>query len=69
MLLSALSLTDRNHWKVHLDALLKDNPSAKTEINRMITSKAQLPNIKHPSYIHDWFERPERRKEIEAWLM
>ena len=65
--LNILTIEDREHWKLHLNAALKDNPSMSKTIKDMLGSKTALPNIKHPAYIHDWLEQPERRTEIEAW--
>lgn len=63
--LADLSLLDRKHWELHLNVALKDNPLLEKEIEVFLIG-GELPNIKHPAYIHDWLEQPERRAEIEA---
>lgn len=63
--LNDLSPIDKAHWELHLNAALKDNPSVKKEVNKFLIG-GELPNIKHPAYIHDWLEQPERKAEIEA---
>ena len=64
--LSTLSLADKAHWELHLKAAQKDLPKEKL-ITSFLSGKLALPDLKHPSYIHDWLEYPERRTEIEAW--
>lgn len=54
------------HWELHLNALMKDTPTLKKDV-RVLLRGGILPNIKHPSYIHDWMEQPEMRLEVEAW--
>ena len=61
--LSSLLLADKAHWELHLKAALKDNPSMKEQIDVFLIG-SELPNIKHPSYVHDWLEY--KRVEIEA---
>jgi len=68
MRLSDLSTIDRAHWKLHLNACIKNTPSVETQA-RVFLIGGELPNIKHPAYIHDWLEQPDRRLEIEKWLM
>lgn len=63
--LKELTETEKAHWELHLKAARKDLGMTK-EIRDFLSSKEQLPDIKHPSYIHDWLEHPERRAEIEA---
>ncbi len=63
--LNDLSLIDKAHWELHLNAALKDNPSMKEQIDAYLKG-GKLPNIKHPAHIHDWLEQPERRAEIEV---
>ncbi len=63
--LSNLPLEEQAHWELHLNAVIKDSP--KLEVDEMLASSVALPNIEHPSYIHDWLEYPERRAEIERW--
>jgi len=63
--LNDLTLIDKKHWELHLKSAIKDTPSVKKEANKFLEG-GELPNIKHPSYIHDWLEEPERRAEIEA---
>lgn len=64
--LNDLSLIDKAHWMLHINACIKDTPSIKREANVFLEGGV-LPNIKHPSYIHDWLEQPERRAEIGQW--
>jgi len=66
VILSALSLTDKAHWELHLKVAQKDLPDSK-DIIGFLAGTVKLPDLKHPSYIHDWLEYPERRVEIEAW--
>lgn len=66
--LSDLSVVDRAHWKLHLNAVVKDTPSVKKDVDAMLIG-GELPNLKHPAYIHDWLEQPDRRLELEKWLM
>lgn len=63
--LKELTGTEKTHWELHLKAAQKDLGMTK-EIRDFLSSKEQLPDIKHPSYIHDWLEYPERRAEIEV---
>lgn len=60
-----LTPIDKAHWKLHLNATLKDNPLLEKEI-KVFLEGGELPNIKHPAYIHDQLEQPERRAEIEV---
>jgi len=64
-LLKDLPELEKKHWELHLNAVLKDTPSLSKEVNEFLTSK-ELPNLKHPSSIHDWLEKPERRPELES---
>jgi len=61
-----LSPIDRKHWELHLNAVVKDTPTLRKEV-KIFLGGGELPNIKHPSYIHDWLEQPDRKVEIEAW--
>jgi len=63
-LLKDLPEVEKKHWELHLNAVLKDTPSLSKEVNDLFIK--ELPNLKHPSDIHDWLEQPERRAEIEA---
>lgn len=63
--LDDLPLIERKHWELHLNAVIKDTPSVEKEVNVFLAG-GELPNIKHPAYIHDWLEKPDRRIEIEA---
>ena len=65
-LLKILPEIDKEHWKLHLNAALDDNPTLKTEIRNLLLSKVDLPNIKHPADIHTWLENPELRPGIEV---
>lgn len=56
---------ERKHWELHLKAALKDTPALEKEINAFLKD-GELPNLKHPSSIHDWLEQPDRRIEIEV---
>lgn len=64
--LNDLPLIERKHWELHLNACIKDTPSVRQEADTFLLG-GKLPNIKHPAYIHDWLEHPERRTEIEAY--
>ena len=66
MLLSELTPELKAHWLLHLNATNIDLPALKNEIRAYIRSTAQLPNLKHPSYIHDWLEIPEMRTYLES---
>lgn len=61
--LADLSPIDKAHWKLHLNAALKDNPSLKAEIE-VFTKGGGLPNLRHPADVHDWFEKPDKRAEV-----
>ncbi len=63
--LNTLSVRDKAHWLVHLNALKKQFPND-VILTNMIKGSVALPNIQHPCYIHDWWEHPEMRKELEA---
>lgn len=73
-LLSELPAVIRAHWRLHLDAALRDNlvdertvEEAKRidkEIKEFLKDK-NLPNIKHLAHIHNWLEYPDRRSEME----
>ena len=63
--LNSLIGTEKAHWELHLKVAQKDLPDNK-EVSRFLSSNSRLPDIKHPAYIHDWLEYPERRAEIEA---
>lgn len=63
--LAGLSLIDKAHWELHLNAVKKDTPSVKTEVDKFLAG-GKLPKITHPAYIHDWLERPEERVGIEV---
>ena len=69
-LLSELIPELKAHWTLHLNAAnvdWLDSVSLRNQIRRYLRGQDELPNIKHPAYIHDWLEYPERRTEIEAW--
>lgn len=66
MIINDLSSVDKAHWMLHLKYVVKDTPSIKRETDAFL-SGSKLPNIKHPSFIHDWLEHPEMRAMIEAW--
>lgn len=57
---------EREHWKLHLLAVRKDTPSLGREV-RAYLRDAELPKIKHPGYVHDWLEQPDKRAEIEKY--
>ncbi len=63
--LNSLTGREKAHWELHLKAAQKDLGMTK-EIRDFLSSKEQLPDLKHPSYIHDWLEYPELRTSIEA---
>lgn len=64
--LADLLPVERAHWELHIKACAKDTPSVGLLTDALLAG-GDLPNIKHPAYIHDWLEQPDRRKEIEAW--
>ena len=66
MKLNDLSIVDKEHWQLHLNAALKDNPLLENEIKGFLAGD-KLPNLKHPSDIHDWLEQPDRRAEMEVY--
>ena len=61
--LNQLTGVEKAHWQLHLNAAQNDG----MVVTGYLASTSQLPNIKHPAYVHDWLEFPERRTEIEAW--
>ena len=63
--LNKLTGIEKAHWELHLKAAQKDLGMTK-EIRDFLNSKEQLPNLNHPSYIHDWLEKPDRRLDIEV---
>lgn len=63
--LNDLPEIEREHWELHLKAALKDTPALEKEINAFLEGD-ELPSIKHPAYIHNWLEQPDRRIEIEV---
>lgn len=64
--LSDLTIKERRHWELHLKATLEDTPALSKEIEGFLKG-GELPNLEHPSDIHDWLEQPDRRVEIEDW--
>ena len=64
--LSSLSSEERKHWELHLNAVMKDTPSVKKDVDVMLKG-GELPKINHPAFIHDWLEQPEMRIELEGW--
>ena len=54
------------HWNLHMNAVLRDSPQLEEEI-KAFTDIGEYPNVKHPAYVHDWFENPGRRAELEAY--
>ena len=65
-LLKDLPEVERKHWELHLNAVMKDTPSLSKEVNELLTFK-ELPNLIHPSDIHDWLEQPDRRINLEPF--
>jgi len=66
--LNSLTPIVKAHWTLHLNAAKKDLPALSTTITNYLKGNVQLPNIKHPAYIHDWLEADAaQRKVIEAW--
>ncbi len=63
--LNDLSLVERDHWLLHLNAALKDTPALKAEIE-VFTNGGELPSLKHPASIHDWLEHPGEREKIDG---
>lgn len=68
MLLNKLAGIEKAHWELHLKAAQKDLGMTK-EIRDFLSSKEQLPDLKHPADIHDWLEYPESRGDGETWQM
>ncbi len=69
-LLNELTPELKAHWTLHLNAANIDwsgSVSLTNQIRRYLRGQDELPNIKHPSFIHYWFKYPELREEIEAW--
>lgn len=64
--LNELTGLEKAHWELHLKYAQKDLGMT-NEIRDFLSSKVDLPNIKHPAYIHDWLEYPDMRLEIEEW--
>jgi len=64
--LNDLTPLERAHWKLHLNAAMKDTPSAQNEAKAFLEGE-ELPKIKHPSTVHDWLEQPQRRAELEKY--
>lgn len=64
--LNTLLAEDKTHWELHLNAALKDTPSLGKQV-RVFLKGGELPNLEHPSFIHDWLEIPELRSRLEAW--
>ena len=60
-----LTVEERNHWLLHLNALIDDNPSDEAAINQYVISGTDLPNVNHPMWVHDWWEHPDLRTWIE----
>lgn len=56
----------RNHWLLHLDAAGNDTPSNKNTIRQWVVQGNDIPNLYHPSLIHDWLEIPEIREYLES---
>ena len=63
--LKDLTKEEADHWKLHFKALKKDSPALAKEIDNYVKNKIGLPRLKHPSDIHDWFEKPEERASLE----
>ena len=64
--LNKLNPIDKAHWELHLKCAqkdLKEKVTASKEIVDFLSSKVALPDLEHPSYIHDWLEHPEMRLE------
>ena len=66
MILNDLTAIDKAHWELHINACIKDAPSVKAEADVFLLG-GELPKLAHPSYIHDWLERPEFRIELEKY--
>lgn len=65
MKLNELTGLKKAHWELHLKAAQKDLGMTK-EIRDYLSSKKQLPDLSHPSLIHDWLEYPEMRGELDG---
>lgn len=64
MKLKDLAPIDKAHWELHLNTVLRDTLSLKKQIEVFLKG-GELPNLKHPSSIHDWLEQPDRRADLE----
>ncbi len=64
--LADLPPVEKAHWELHIKACAKDTPSVKPLTDALLAG-GNLPNTKHPAYIHDWLEHPELRTRIEAY--
>ena len=74
MILKDLPPVERKHWELHINAVLKDDEGTPCLTNLDLKTEAELflkggelPDIKHPSMIHDWLEQPEKRISIEVF--
>ena len=64
--INQLTTSDKAHWLVHLNALKLEKGNV-TTINRYISGSSQLPKLKHPALIHDWYDADAKgRLAIEA---
>ena len=61
--LAELTVLDKTHWLVHLKALEIDM-GKQPDITRYLGSKSQLPSLKHPSLIHNWWEADAKGKLV-----
>jgi len=64
ILLVNLPSDEQAHWRLHLNAVMKDSPTLKGEVRELLMT-SYLP-VKHPAYIHDWLEKPELRDMLEV---
>jgi hypothetical protein len=59
----------RDHWELHLKMALADCAVGSTnreQVYKWLSGQSDLPNLKHPSDLHDWLEYPEKRAFLEA---
>lgn len=72
--INTLNIIDKNHYLLHLNAVIKDADDAKNEEEReRIIAGAQdiidnkiLIFVKQPCHVHDWIEIPESRVTLNG---
>ena len=70
--IATLSLVEQTHFRLHLNAVIKDAADIKdakerqrvlAEANDMLTGKVVIPTDE-PYMVHDWIEQPKTRMVI-----